>query len=313
MAVAAPSNLVATEISTTRIDLTWVNGADYVTVLIYRKVGAGVGEGDYYATILGSRESWADLNCEEGIQYCYKVKGVVPRLGPSPFSNENCAITFAELEAPTDVVATPISDIEIDLTFKDNSKTEKWHRVERKLGGGGYATVVDLEPNREFFRDGGLFLLADGYVDCVLSDIGEQVHDNGGAIGPLIAYDNTRRRWLIDSDGHTIANAESMTIDGGGGAGAGTVARATTGLIKDSLYTYRVHAMRVEGDYEDYDTEASQVVTFDVPTKPVLEAIADADTQDKSIRIRWPGTVKGLWKTATPYLVNEWDTNNGIS
>jgi len=244
MAVHAPSGLVVTVISSSRIDLTWKNNDNYDRIRIYR--GKGNTEGDAiaalagYRIILGSKEYMEDSGLEADEWYAYKIYGyVVHPYAASDFSNTATGETLLTLSAPTLVVATPISDTKIDLTFKDNSSEEKWHRVQRKLGGGGYGNVVDLEPNREFYRD--------------------------------------------------------------------------TGLAADSLYTYKVHAMQEEGDLGTYALESAQVVTFDKPTAPVLAAILDADTQDKSIRIRWPGVVEGLWKTATLYHVNDWIENDGIS
>jgi len=185
MALVTPISLVTTAISSTRIDLSWANQDEYTVIRIYRKEGAGgIGEGDFYDFKKGSPEFYVDLECEASTHYFYAIKGttIIPP-DESGFSNEDDATTPATLAAPTSVIATPISDIEIDLTFKDNSEAEKWHRVQRKLGAGAYATVVDLEPNREFFRDGGLFLLAAGYTDCVPTDIGKQVQDDGGEIG----------------------------------------------------------------------------------------------------------------------------------
>jgi len=289
MALIAPSDLVVTVISSSRNDVTWKNNDNYDFIRVYRGKGNTEGDAiaalDSYKRLLGSSEYWENSGLEADEWYAYKVFGfVVHPYEASDFSNTDTGETLATLAAPTLVVATPISGIEIDLTFKDNSSEEKWHRVQRKLGAGAYATVVDLEPNREFFRDGGLFLLATGYTDCVPTDIGKQVQDDTVEIGLLVAYDNTRRRWVLDS-GNTIANASAMTITAG--TGAGTAARATTGLVKDSLYTYKVHAMQEEGDLGTYALESAQVTTFDVPGVPTLAAILAADTKDKSIRIRW--------------------------
>ena len=194
-----------------------------------------------------------------------------------------CTKTFMPLEKPTNVVATAISGIEIEITFKDNTLDEIRHRVERRLDAGGWALVVNLEPNREFFRDGGLFLKAAGYTDCVPGDIGQMVQDAGANLGLLVDYDNIRRRWLIDTGGDIVAADAAMTITGG--TGAGDAAIATTGLIKARDYTYQVRSEDATGD-SDYEP-SNQETTLSEPAAPVLDLILVADTKDKSIRLRW--------------------------
>ncbi|GAH87918.1 unnamed protein product, partial [marine sediment metagenome] len=104
----------------------------------------------------------------------------------------------------------------------------------------------------------------------------------GANLGLLIDYDNTRRRWLIDTGGDIVAADAAMTIPTG--TGAGTAARATTGLIKDSLYKYRVHAQQ-SGDEEDAWIESAQVTTFDVPTAP--DTLVIAEKTDTTMLLTW--------------------------
>ena len=282
VAITPPSNVVATVISATSIDLTWENTYYYDYIAIWRNV-AGGGYTPYKIRIPGSDEYFKDSDLIPNTQYCYKLVGrILDPFQKSDFSAEACGTTRELVVAPSDVVATPISDIEIDITFKDKSADETGHRLQREISTdpGVWSLIVDLEPNREFFRDGALFLLEAGYTDCEDSDIGKQVKDDGGEIGLLIAFDNARRRWLIDS-GDTIANASAMTITAG--TGVGTAARTTTGLVKGSSYTYRVRAEPLPTAY----VASAQVTTIEEPAQVTLAAILAADTEDKSIRIRW--------------------------
>jgi len=285
MTVLNPFNLVVTTRSCTVIDMLWENRVTYDSIEVWEHKVDG---GDFVLreTIAGNKEYYKATGLDSSQEYCYKVRGMFSPEGFSAFCTEDCSTTFDNIEIPTDVVALPISGIQIEVTFKDNSVDEKKHTLQREISTAPdvWKFIVDLEPNREFWRDGALFLKSEGYKNCVATDIGKQVHDEGGAIGVLIAYDNTRRRWLIDSNGHTIVDAESMTIDGGAGEGEGTAARETIGLVKGSSYTYRVQA--ANGSTTDW-AYSTQVTTIVEPAIPTLAVIPDADTQDKSIRIRW--------------------------
>ncbi|MCK4783575.1 MAG: hypothetical protein KAV87_07490, partial [Desulfobacteraceae bacterium] len=122
MAVAAPSDLVVTVISSSRINITWKNNDNYDWIRVYRGKGNTEGDAiaalDSYARLLGSSEYMEDSGLETEEWYAYKIFGfVVHPLEDSDFSNTDSGETLAALSAPTLVVATPISDIEIDLTF----------------------------------------------------------------------------------------------------------------------------------------------------------------------------------------------------
>jgi len=283
MALEKITDLAVTAISPFRIDLAWTNNDAYTAIVVTRnRAGAGY---VWRASLFGNIEDWIDDECDEDINYCYILYGLVEFPWEwAPASDPACVNTLEALVAPSDVVATAISDIETEIIFKDNSENETGHTLEREIDEGDvWRTILELEPNREFFRDGGLFLLAAGYVDCISTDIGKQVSDDGGNIGLLIEYDNVRRWWLVDSD-HTIANGETMTVVGGGGA-TGTIARETKGLNVANQYTYRVSVEGAGGPLGP--VESNLVTMISAPAAPVLAAILAADIQDKSIRIRW--------------------------
>ena len=81
-----------------------------------------------------------------------------------------------------------------------------------------------------------LKLLASGYTNCVVTDIGKQVRDDTVEIGALLAYNNTTRKWWIRSTS-TIASASAMTITAGTGAGTGSANSATGEDLYANIYT----------------------------------------------------------------------------
>ncbi len=365
MAPVAPSDLIATAISSSRIDISWKNNDTYDRIRVWRGKGdtevAAIAALAPYTTRFGSSEHMEDKGWELGVEvglepdewYAYRIFGwTVHPYDASAFAYNGiillaagytdcvptdigrqveddgapigllkaydntlrrwfidtaltvvsgsamtitagtgvgeaerqtyCTTTFMPLYVPSDVVATPISDIEIEITFKDNSDDETHSSIEREISTdpGVWSLVVDLEPNREFFRDGGLFLDVGGYTDCVPTDIGNQVQDDTVEIGLLVDYDNTRRRWLIDT-GNTIVAGSAMTITAGTGAGAST--RTTTGLVKGSSYTFRVRSEDA-GDQSAWVSSAL-VTTISQPADPTLLVISDV--KDTSMQLSW--------------------------
>jgi hypothetical protein len=75
--------------------------------------------------------------------------------GDSGYSAVVYARTFAAISDPTNLVATPWSDTEIEIVFQDNSSEEDGHEVYRK-DTGAYALIITLAPNQDFYRDPSL-------------------------------------------------------------------------------------------------------------------------------------------------------------
>ncbi len=89
------------------------------------------------------------------------------------------------------------------------------------VGAGGTVDGLDLsEYDGTEHRIGvqTLTLAASGYIDCVATDKGKMVTDDGGNTGVLIDYNNTTRTWYIEWN-TTIVAASVMAITGGTGAG----------------------------------------------------------------------------------------------
>jgi hypothetical protein len=57
---------------------------------------------------------------------------------------------------PSNLVATLVPPSQITLTWNDNSNDEALFRLERKLGTGAYAFLVDIPANQTFYSDNSL-------------------------------------------------------------------------------------------------------------------------------------------------------------
>lgn len=79
------------------------------------------------------------------------------------------------------------------------------------------------------------------YVDCVPTDIGKMVTDDGDDTGNLIAYNNTSKKWWFESETPIVATSV-MAITGGTGAGTAGDASVTarTGLVRVTDVEYPI-------------------------------------------------------------------------
>lgn len=124
-APVAPSNLVATAVSSNQISLTWAAGQQNVVLFrILRKMGSG-GSYQEIATVGSMVSSYFDSNLQANTQYYYVVQAA-NLAGDSAFSNETNATTSATITAvPTSKVVLWLK-ADGDLNIDGSSKVNKW-------------------------------------------------------------------------------------------------------------------------------------------------------------------------------------------
>jgi hypothetical protein len=166
VAPAAPSGLVGTAISMTRIDLSWTdNSADEQGFRVERAPDVG-GVAGTYAQIasvgVNVRTYSNNTGLTAGTRYWYRVIAY-NGAGTSAYSPEASATTSAAPtppNAPSALVATPISGSRIDLAWTDNSADEQGFRVERApdVAGvaGAYAQIASVGVNVRTYSNTGL-------------------------------------------------------------------------------------------------------------------------------------------------------------
>ena len=76
-------------------------------------------------------------------------------VGDSPIAFGNF-ICGTPPEAPTELVATAVSETQIDLTWTDNSYDELGFRIERKLYGESFTQIDNVTANVTSYNDTGL-------------------------------------------------------------------------------------------------------------------------------------------------------------
>lgn len=152
----APTSLVATAVSATRINLTWtdndINEAGYKV----ERSTDGITFTEIASSLPANTNSFSDNGLTSNTQYWYRVRCF---LGPtnSPYSNVADATTFVVLAAPTTLVATAASTTQINLTWVDNATNETGYKVERSTDGITFSEIAaSLPANTSTYTDNGL-------------------------------------------------------------------------------------------------------------------------------------------------------------
>jgi predicted phage tail protein len=157
----APSNLTATAVSTSQVDLAWTHnavGAD--GYIIERCLGFGCFDyGDYF--IQGNLSTaFQDKGLPPSSTYSYRVRAFY--YGTSSARSNASSATTAGVPiapaAPTALVATVVSSGEITLSWTDNSDNETGFRLERCAGSTctNFSDGVTLAANGTNWTQQGL-------------------------------------------------------------------------------------------------------------------------------------------------------------
>lgn len=153
---AAPSGLVATGISRSEIDLSWVDNA--TTESGYR-VESSTDAGQSWSmvsTLPANSASYRVSNLLAGTSYAYRVVAT-NEAGTSAPSNTAQATTLPPPpSAPTGLTAVAVSPTEIALSWVDTSTTEISFSLERASAGGSWTILAELPSGTQTFSDQGL-------------------------------------------------------------------------------------------------------------------------------------------------------------
>ena len=143
----APTNLSATAVSSSQINLSWTdNAANESGFRIERSAdGAAFTE---IGVVTANVTTYADTSLSPATQYRYRVRAY-NAIGPSPFTAPKSATT---LPAPTGLVAAHPSG-RITLTWTDSSNNETGFSIERSLDGRAFTQIATVAQNVSTYVD----------------------------------------------------------------------------------------------------------------------------------------------------------------
>ncbi len=161
-----PTHLIATAISSSQIDVNWVDDSNNETGFeLWRSQGDCSNFVLLTNSIPANVTTYVDSGLQPSTLYCYRVRAFNP-VGASNFSNADDATTFpAPTNVPTPATnlnATAVSSAQIDVTWDDNADNEDGYKLERsehpqcEQGLGFVELNVPLGANTTSYNDTGL-------------------------------------------------------------------------------------------------------------------------------------------------------------
>ena len=298
-APAAPSGLVATAISSSRIDLAWTDNAtneagfkierstDGATFSQVGVVGANV-------------QSFTNLNLTGGTLYYYRVRAY-DGANNSDFSNTAFAATQPTPAAPSNLNATVLSSSQIKLTWTDNATNEAGFKLERSTDGVSFAEVATLKANSITYSATGLAAATtyyfrvrayDGPNFSAYSNVASGTTTSAPAApsnltATAVSSSRVNLTWTDNSTNESGFKLERST-DGVNFSQiaifvANTISFANSSLNASTTYYYRVRAY--DGTNNSDYSNAASTTTQATPAAPSnLVAVA---TSSSKINLTW--------------------------
>ena len=154
---AAPSNLTATPMSGTVIELRWTANSTYATgYILQRSMNNGPWANDPNPAPAANSTVYEDTGLAANTFYSYQLQAV-DSAGASAFSNVASATTPTAPITPTNAHATLITTTEIDLAWTNNAKNATAIRILRSNIGGEFVVIADpLPPDTMSYKDTNL-------------------------------------------------------------------------------------------------------------------------------------------------------------
>jgi hypothetical protein len=270
----APSQFLATTVSSTIVDLAWSDMSSNESGFEVERKTSTTGTWSRVLTTGANVSTIDDTGAAASTTYTYRCRAVNSS-GASAYSNESSATTSAPPvpvpTAPSNLAASATSATGASLSWWDMSNNETGFEVERKTGSAGtWSRVLTTGANVSTINDGGLTAGTSYFYRCrAVNGSGPSGYSNEASIttpaasGPVPAapihlkiYSLATARISIDwwdmSNNETGFEVERKTGSAGTWARiatkpANTSIHADTTVTSGRLYYYRVRSINGNG------------------------------------------------------------------
>ena len=272
-APAAPSGLTATAVSSSQINLSWVDNSSNESNFILARSTSSGGPYTDIATLGANVTSYNNTGLASATTYYYVVRASNGNGSSANSAQASATTPVGAPAAPSGLAATAQTPTSIKLTWVDNSSNESNFIVARSTTSGGpYTTVATLGANVTSYTNTGLGVSTTYYYVVRASNAGGTSANSAQASATTPAVADI----IIDNGGATVtgtwSSGTSSTDKYGSdyrfkGAGTGTAFLTYKPTI-GTAGNYKVYEWHPQGS--NRTTSAPHVVTYNGGTTTVL-------------------------------------------
>ncbi|MBA4150472.1 MAG: fibronectin type III domain-containing protein [Verrucomicrobia bacterium] len=291
--VSAPSNLNATTVDHDTIKLTWKDNSSIETKFrVQRSGSSNTGPWTTLTSSLGANTTSYNANgLTPGKKYWFRVRAENSN-DNSPWSNvDNATTKDVKANAPSGLTATAVNDVQINLSWTDNSNNEDGFKIYRSTDGTSFTAIKTVGINVKTFNNTGLagnrryWYRVYAYNTAGNSAASNTANDTtppkapsalSATAGSGSLWNTINLSWTDNSTAESGFKIERSTASGGPFSQIATNAASdrtftNTGLAANTTYYYRVRCYNANGNSSYSNTASSP--TGNAP--PILSAIGN--------------------------------------
>lgn len=231
---AAPSNLAATAVTGTQIDLTWQNNATNQTGFVIDRATNSSFTNNLVTQSAGANAtSFVDAGLKPGTSYFYRVRAVNPA-GASANSNTASAATPNIPAAVSKLRITRVTTNEVDLKWQNNAGNATGIEVFRQKNTDDPILIADLPPTATSLSDTGLVtaLTPGTHYTYYVQAINAAGPSPVSSVATLTALAPSNLALAVDAGGSSTG-AFAADTDFSGGSANSTSHAIDTRLVND--------------------------------------------------------------------------------
>ena len=302
----APSNLLATVVSSSSISLSWTDNSSIESGFqISRK---GTGSYQPLTTVGPNVTTYLDsTNLNPNSLYYYRVRAASGTVYTA-YSNVSSTTTYPALPAaPSNLTATVVSSTTIKLIWADNSTNETCFKIERSTVSSSsyYIQITTVSAGITQYIDPTLSVSATYYYRVRANNAGgDSAYTNAASTvtypaapaapsnltATAVSASSISLAWTDNSTNENGFKIERSTALGGnytqiGSTGASVAAYTDTALSASSTYYYRVRSYNAGGN-SGYSNIAS-TATYPAPAINAPSSLTATAVSSSTINLAW--------------------------